>query len=157
MKVKFDKDNVYIPDEELQEGMWNIDGKTYMTFDAANKYAESIPGKRLPTKKDFDALARCDYVFDIESKCMIFKVDGMDVSFPAAGFRYDRDDSFYGAGVDGYYWSATPINSYGFYLYFNHSGTINPSNYYSRSNGFSVRLVSDVNTGDSIKNKTIIK
>lgn len=156
MKIKFDKENVYIPDEELQEGMWNIDGKTFMTFDAANKYAESIPGKRLPTREDFHALVRCYYVFDKESGCMIFIVDGLDVSFPAAGYRNNSNDCLYDAGNVGYYWSATTYDNYGYNLYFPYHGTAAPS-YNDRVYGFSVRLVSDVDAGDSIKNKTIIK
>ncbi len=61
------------------------------------------------------------------------------VFLPAAGYRYGT--SVYNVGSSGNYWSTTCNNShYAYGLYFG-SGYLNPSNYYNRNYGKSVRLV----------------
>lgn len=55
--------------------------------------------------------------------------------------RYYYNDQFIAGGSDGYYWSATSRNSrYAFYLTFT-SSSVNSAEYYSRSEGLSIRCV----------------
>ena len=64
------------------------------------------------------------------------------ILLPAAGYRLEN--SVYGVGSNGYYWSATySISDHACYLNFS-SGNLNPSGNYHRYYGRSVRLVRDV-------------
>ena len=64
------------------------------------------------------------------------------VFLPAAGDRYGS--SVYNLGTTGYYWSATPLTAvFSLRVYFN-SGSLNPADDHSRNEGYSVRLVRDV-------------
>ncbi len=64
------------------------------------------------------------------------------VFLPAAGTR--NGTSVLDAGAYGYYWSATHyLSNYAYHLYC-WSNEINPSRYYNRNRGFSIRLVQDV-------------
>ena len=65
------------------------------------------------------------------------------INFPASGYRYNNDGALSYFGIDGYYWSAVPGNTYnGCYLYF-FSGNVNPLYVSTRSYGFAVRAVSE--------------
>ena len=64
------------------------------------------------------------------------------VFLPAAGGR--TVSSVEDVGSYGLYWSATPDGSSAFRVYLT-SGSLNPSSYSSKCNGFSVRLVRDAN------------
>jgi hypothetical protein len=64
------------------------------------------------------------------------------VFLPAAGGRNGSEVS--SAGTWGEYWSATPVDGVAYCMYFS-SGNLNPaSNFFGRANGFSVRLVRQV-------------
>ncbi|MCL2328346.1 MAG: fibrobacter succinogenes major paralogous domain-containing protein [Bacteroidetes bacterium] len=70
------------------------------------------------------------------------KESGYSLFFPAAGYSNYSTGEFYNAGVDGYYWSATPLEkseAEAYYLDLGESGT--QVSYYYRSSGFSVRPV----------------
>lgn len=62
--------------------------------------------------------------------------------WPAAGYRHDYSGVLYSVGSEGYYWSASPGSSYGYFLYF-FSGIVSSSIFYGRANGFSVRCVQE--------------
>lgn len=65
------------------------------------------------------------------------------VYFPASGYRHRGDGSLYLVGILGYYWSAVPGSTLsGCYLGFSQWG-VYPQNYSLRSDGFSVRPVSE--------------
>ena len=67
------------------------------------------------------------------------------VCLPAAGFRNGSNGNafVFNVGNHGYYWSASPNNGYFAYdLYFN-SGNVNPSDFNTRSQAYSVRLVTE--------------
>lgn len=63
--------------------------------------------------------------------------------FPASGYRNNNDGSLNNVGNNGNYWSAVPNNTNnGCNLNFN-QWNVNPQNNNNRSNGFSVRPVSE--------------
>ena len=61
------------------------------------------------------------------------------VFLPAAGYRGGTDVD--NVGSYGYYWSATPVDTYNAYLLFFSSRNLNPQGSYTRDDGRSVRLV----------------
>ena len=66
--------------------------------------------------------------------------------WPAAGNRGAVTGALVNVGYYAYYWSSTRYTSAAYYsysLYFYCNGTVNPSNYNSRSFGFSVRCVTE--------------
>ena len=65
------------------------------------------------------------------------------INFPASGLRYGNDGSLNFVGYYGYCWSAVPTStSSGCGLYF-YSGAVYPLNFYTRTSGFAVRVVSE--------------
>jgi len=63
--------------------------------------------------------------------------------YPATGYR-DRDDgSLSTVGYGGYYWTCTPNNNYAYYFFFYYFGYADPSYYYNRAGGQSVRCIKD--------------
>lgn len=64
------------------------------------------------------------------------------IYFPASGARSYANGSLNSVGYTGYYWSAVPLSSLGYYLQFN-SGFVGPKYYNQRSFGFSVRPVAE--------------
>ena len=81
-----------------------------------------------------------DYGWNFNNK--IFSPDAT-VYFPALGYRDLNDGSLGNVGSHGDYWAAVPDDAhYGCYLFF-YSGIVAPQFYGYRSNGFSVRPVSE--------------
>ena len=62
---------------------------------------------------------------------------------PAAGCRFNHDGSLLDVGSSGLYWSATPLGSFAFTLYFYNSGLVSPSYNYYRADGYSVRCLQE--------------
>lgn len=139
--ILWDTENVFIPDEELQEGMWNHEGNTYMTQDAAIKYGSTLKEKRLATNEDHIDLNKAydGGIWDDEKKGRWFG----DFFFPAAGLRGGNTGALHNVGTGGYYWSASPNGAYGCGLSFNSTNVVSSYNS-NRANGFSVRCVSDL-------------
>ena len=63
--------------------------------------------------------------------------------YPASGCRGTSDGSLYSVGYYGSYWSATPVSSYAYYLYFSGSGYVGPSHHRGRAYGQSVRCLQE--------------
>ncbi|MDD3211528.1 MAG: hypothetical protein PHH34_10345, partial [Bacteroides graminisolvens] len=63
--------------------------------------------------------------------------------YPASGYRYYSTGAFNVVGTYGFYWSASPNSTYGYSLYFNSSGSVNPADNNLRAYGFSVRCVQE--------------
>ena len=63
--------------------------------------------------------------------------------YPASGYRNYLDGSLSYGGSRGYYWSASPDSDYAYYLRLNYNGDVNPSNYYYRALGYSVRCLQE--------------
>jgi uncharacterized protein (TIGR02145 family) len=95
---------------------------------------------RIPTRKPFEGWLR-----------FLNPVVGFffsrDVFFRAAGNRYYSSGSLNGVGTYGHYWSASPYSSTSYNasgLHFT-SGYVDVDYYSTRSNGFSVRCVKQIN------------
>ena len=124
------------------ESMSNVSGNP--TYDVArSKWGGSW---RLPTKKELEELeSNCKWEWTTQNGKKGYKVTGSNgnsIFLPAAGYR---DGSSLGnAGEDGFYWSSTPAESYGYSAYcldFQSSG--HSVHWYGRSYGQSVRPVSE--------------
>ena len=63
--------------------------------------------------------------------------------YPASGYRSGNDGGLSSVGYYGSYWSASPNNDYAFSLFFNYCGYVNPSSYYFRALGQSVRCLQE--------------
>lgn len=64
--------------------------------------------------------------------------------YPASGYRVINDGSLGVVGYSGSYWSASPYSidsGYAYGLYFYDDGFVNPSCYYFRAYGLSVRCI----------------
>lgn len=138
--IYWDEENVFIEDENLQEGMYNHKGRTYFTWEAAMAYAKSI-NKRLPSKEEWDDLIESSKqkLWDIDNKGLY--VHGL--FFQAAGYRNNSNATVNNVGSNGYYWSSTVNGTNSYNLNFN-STNVNPVNNNNRPYGFSVRLLKDI-------------
>ena len=112
------------------------------TYDAA-RHNMGAPC-RMPTVGEFQELnAQCDSEWTDEDgvagRRFTSRINGNSIFFPASGLRYGTGLSY--RGSHGYYWSAS-LNSqtFGYRLNFNSTG-VEPANYSSRFDGFSVRAV----------------
>jgi hypothetical protein len=65
----------------------------------------------------------------------------LGLNYVLGGYRNRGDAQVYNVSSYGYYWSAEANGVYESYLDFNSTGSVNPSNYYSRAYGFGVRCV----------------
>jgi uncharacterized protein (TIGR02145 family) len=123
-----------------------IEGREHLNWHEALGVAQSL-GKRLPTQKEWAALASLGSTWDCEKKGRWFGTDHQlmgrskrSIFLPAAGFRYYSDGTLYYRGLYGIYWSSTVTNgTSAYYLYFYSSSqhTNNTNKFY----GFSVRCV----------------
>ena len=104
------------------KSMSDISGNS--TYDVArSKWGGSW---RLPTKEEFSELRqKCKWQWTTQNGKNGYKVtgpNGNSIFLPAAGYRYGSSLNY--VGVDGYYWSSTPYESYdanAYYMYFNSS------------------------------------
>lgn len=133
--------------ENLAIGGYEKDGRRYYTWREAMGAVKSV-GKRLPTKAELKALYDLGSTWDDKRKGRWFggnhNSDHKGSLFlPAAGLRISNSGELAYTSSCGYYWSSSPYyggNNYASYLYFD-SGGVNPLDYGSRANGFSVRCV----------------
>ena len=122
------------------------DGKT--TLEASDDVATVKWGKecRMPSRAEFQELYnKCDWTwkssYNGASGYLVKGPNGQTIFLPASGGRYYGDLSDHGSS--GYYWSSSLRRSrYAYYLNFD-SGRINPSNFYHRCDGRSVRPVAE--------------
>ena len=64
--------------------------------------------------------------------------------YPASGYRGNYDGSLDGVGNCGFCWSASPYDDGAYDLYFNYGGGVDPSGYYNRAFGLSVRCLQEI-------------
>ena len=61
--------------------------------------------------------------------------------YPASGYRIGSDGSLDNVGDNGFFWSASPYSDLAYDLYFSNDGNVDPSDYYYRASGQSVRCL----------------
>ena len=83
-----------------------------------------------------------DTEYDSTNKGISFSISSSSTTwYPASGYRNDNDGGLNSVGYHGRYWSASPYSYYAYYLFFSYDGRVNPSNYYYRARGYSVRCL----------------
>lgn len=114
-------------------GAWEINGKHYYNWTTANIIAREIgDGWRLPTKEELENL--CKELGKDFYKIMKPELNGYCLSTGGLG----------GQGSNGYWWSSTPYSTaYAYLMNFN-SSAVNPSYNNHKYNGFTVRLVREI-------------
>lgn len=132
-------------------GSESTDNTRWTTSDKAKSIYDPCPaGWRVPDggkngiwSKAFGTSSSFDFDFDEVNRGVNFG-NGWDVWYPASGSRSGYDGSLFDVGSYGYYWSASPSNSYAYSLSFNDSGIVYPSYYYGyRAYGRSVRCLQE--------------
>jgi uncharacterized protein (TIGR02145 family) len=123
----------------------------YYTWEAAVRIAASIPGWHLPTAAEWVTLANAvggTSVAGTKLKSTTGWSEGNgtdDFGFAAFPAGY-HSDSFYNVGSIVYFWTATEATEYSsslaYYRYFNTDASMH-SNFFTKSFGYSVRLVKD--------------
>ncbi len=86
-----------------------------------------------------------DYPYDSSDEGMNFSGKFGSASiiwYPASGYRNCNDGSLDFVG-SGHYWSVTPVSLYAYYLCFYSYGSVQPSDYYDRARGRSVRCLQE--------------
>ncbi len=63
--------------------------------------------------------------------------------YPASGCRSNSAGAFSSVGTYGYYWSASPYSTSGYYLFFNSGGYVGSAINVTRADGFAVRCVQE--------------
>lgn len=111
------------------------ESSSFYTYDEAMKAF----GNNLPTKEQFEELtSSCNWTWT-GNGYKVVGPSGASITLPAAGCRYGS--GVYYVGSYGYYWSSTPLGSYGaYYLYFD-STDVSIYSDGDRDAGLSVRLV----------------
>jgi uncharacterized protein (TIGR02145 family) len=109
------------------------------------------PGWKVPTQKQWGSIFRGGIIGGAPGTATAntwtwtasgYKI-GSSLFLPAAGYRLRSDGTLSYIGSDGYYWSSTVDGLVAYSLTFGSSGVYPANNSYSRSNGLSVRCVSE--------------
>ena len=112
-------------------------------------------GWRLPTQTEFATLGEGEWTSTPVAGCFIGNGDNL-LFLPASGFRFCFNGSVNSVGYSGSYWSSTTEGDLAYYLHIvNGSEVIHPNFTNARSNGFSVRCVTALNTDATISNLTV--
>ena len=95
-------------------------------------------------------LSKLPHVFDFNKCGMWFAERAEDLKtenslfLMAMGYWNCFTGTFNLVGTNGYYWLTPPIPTYGYCLYFDSSGYVNPTDIIHRKIGLSVRCVLDI-------------
>lgn len=130
--------------------MWDAQNAATDNVATATKktiYDPCPPGFCVPTSNLWyyfgNGDSRSDSNWDSTNRGKTWTLNSPNIWFPVAGFRNVSSGALGNVGSFGYYWSATPVNSYdGRFLYF-YSRYWYWGNYFNRANGFSVRPVAE--------------
>ena len=139
------KDWYYTGTDNTDDTRWTTSGSEKSIYDPCPA------GWRVPDGGESGVWSKAkgsslDYnrYYDSTDQGMNFSGDfGTDqtIWYPAAGCRYFNDGSLLDVGSSGDYWSATPLGSSAFTLYFYKSGSVSSLHYYYRADGYSVRCL----------------
>ena len=139
-------------DDQANTGViagWNTIGLPDNTWlDASKTVNDPCPaGYRVPTKLQWDGVVANNtktfigtFVNSSTNYGSAVKL-GNGLLLPAAGFRYIANGTLYDHGSYGYYWSSTQNATYASNLYFSSASVAVGT--YGRTNGFSIRCISE--------------
>lgn len=132
--------NILIAPVDYVEG-----NKKYFNWDEAMELEKKLPdGWRLPTRQEMVLMAE-EFGYDPETGKLNSEILRENLKLSLNGYLYAGDSSPYTVGTNGYYWSRTANSSaYAYGLGVNSNGNVAPAGVSSRSNGFSVRCVKDL-------------
>jgi uncharacterized protein (TIGR02145 family) len=117
--------------------IWNQDGNTYFTFDAAQRHAAE-QGRRVPTDTEWQKLDD----FLPKGQAAKFFLDVLKV--PLGGYRTTDGSAIYNRGYNAYLWSSSPYDAITLYRrYTNYGNSSVFRSHYNKSFGFTVRCVKD--------------
>ena len=124
----------------------STDNTRWTTSEAAKSIYDPCPaGWRVPDGGSNGIWSKAGFVtttYDSTNGGISFSISSPSTTwYPVSGFRSLPYGSFCGVGDYGYYWSASPDSFSAYGLYFSFDGYVDPSSYYSRAVGFSVRCL----------------
>ena len=135
-------------------GSLSTDNTRWTTSESSKSIYDPCPsGWRVPDSGSTGVWAKAigsssyfEYTYDDTNEGMNFSGKfGSDqtIWYPASGYRYLHDGSLNNIDDYGFYWSASPYYDNAYCLYFYLSGYVNPSLYYNRASGYSVRCLQE--------------
>ena len=127
-------------------GSLSTDNTRWTTSETAKSIYDPCPaGWRVPdggSNGIWSKAGFADTEYDSTNKGISFSISSSSTTwYPASGYRNDNDGGLNSVGYHGRYWSASPYSYYAYYLFFSYDGRVNPSNYYYRARGYSVRCL----------------
>lgn len=153
LKVKIGKQVWMAKNLDIDDGGKGIfhneeNGEVYYTWDAAKRIADSIPGWHLPTREEWQELV--DFCGSDKAGKLLKSKTGWTgkgkgtnkygFSVPPGGYWFI---GFNNVGSYAYFWTSTQYNDSYVYCQCLDSGTSVTESDYSKSRGYSVRLVQD--------------
>lgn len=142
-KLKFVTDGIsilgdvfFLDDEQAEENgvdVWNYEGNTYFTFDAAQEHARS-QGKQIPASWS----KYIDFLPGNDANKLKFLSNVLWLKF--SGLRNWKYGEMHNQGTDAYYWLTSSDAKEGEYLYFD-TKNIYTGDKADRTNGFPIRCL----------------
>ncbi|MBE6250521.1 MAG: hypothetical protein E7111_02580 [Bacteroidales bacterium] len=128
------------------------DNTRWTTSESAKSIYDPCPaGWRVPDGGDSGVWSRALGSSSSFSHSYLSVLEGMNffdmfgnisiIWYPASGCRSSSEGRLNSVGIYGSYWSASPLSNKAYRLNFNEHRSVNPSNYYNRANGQSVRCI----------------
>ena len=126
----------------------STDNTRWTTSETAKSIYDPCPaGWRVPDGGGNGIWSKAGFgatTYDSTNEGMSFSISSPSTTwYPASGDRYCGDGTLLFVGNLGYYWSASPNNSYAYYLNFDHNGYVYPSDSGRRARGQSVRCLQE--------------
>jgi uncharacterized protein (TIGR02145 family) len=134
----------YTGSESTDNTRWTTSDKTKSIYDPCPS------GWRVPDGGDngvwSKALGSSSSLYNSTNEGMNFSGkfgSASSIWYPASGSCYSLAGSLRYVGHNGYYWSASPYNYGGYFLYFRSNGSVDPSERNNRASGLSVRCLQE--------------
>ena len=126
----------------------STDNTRWTTSDKGKSIYDPCPaGWSVPDGGDNGIWSKAGFgttTYDSTNEGISFSISSPSTTwYPASGFRDYGAGGLNSVGNYGPYWSASPSSLNAYILYFNLSGYVDPSYYYYRADGFSVRCLQE--------------
>ena len=118
------------------------------SWDSVKTIFDPCPqGYRVPDGGENGVWAKAGFAtasYETGNGGLLFQNNGQPVWYPASGFRYSGDGSFFYVGSDGRYWSCSPGESpFAYVLSFDSGGNVSSAFCPERAYGYSVRCLQE--------------